>query len=58
VVLVVSGGLTNKQTGMLYRTALEVAVANDRIARWYSALAERLEHAIAERHRAAQDRHG
>jgi exodeoxyribonuclease V alpha subunit len=53
-VLVVSGGLTNKQTGVMYRTALEVAVANDRIARRYSALAERLERAIAERRVCAQ----
>ena len=44
-VIVFSGGLQNKQTGVLFKTALEVAVANDRIARRYSGLAERLEHA-------------
>ncbi len=43
-----SGGLENKRTGQIYRTALQVAVANDRIARRYSGLAERLERAIAE----------
>jgi exodeoxyribonuclease V alpha subunit len=41
-VIVVSGGLENKQTGRIYKTALEVAVANDKIARRYSGLAERL----------------
>ena len=41
-VIIVSGGLENKQTGRIYKTALEVAVANDRIARRYSGLAERL----------------
>src|SRR5579859_3285355 len=41
-VIVVSGGLENRQTGRLYKTALEVAVANDKIARRYSGLAERL----------------
>jgi exodeoxyribonuclease V alpha subunit len=41
-VIVVSGGLENKTTGRMYRTALEVAVANDRIARRYTGLAERL----------------
>jgi exodeoxyribonuclease V alpha subunit len=40
--IVVSGGLQNKQTGQIYKTALEVAIANDRIARRYSGLAERL----------------
>jgi hypothetical protein len=50
----VSGGLTNRQTGEMYRTALAVAVANDKIVRRYSALAERLADAIAER----QDRRG
>jgi exodeoxyribonuclease V alpha subunit len=45
-VIVVSGGLQNKQTGSIFKTALEVAVANDRIARRYSGLAERLEHAV------------
>ncbi len=41
-VIVVSGGLENKETGRIYKTALEVAVANDKIARRYSGLAERL----------------
>jgi exodeoxyribonuclease V alpha subunit len=41
-VIIVSGGLENKTTGRIYKTALEVAVANDRIARRYSGLAERL----------------
>ncbi len=41
-VIVTSGGLENKQTGRIYKTALEVGVANDRIARRYSGLAERL----------------
>jgi exodeoxyribonuclease V alpha subunit len=41
-VIVVSGGLQNKQTGHIYKTALELAIANDRIARRYSGLAERL----------------
>src|SRR6266568_5112448 len=41
-VIVVSGGLANKQTGRIYKTALEVAVTNDKIARRYSGLAERL----------------
>ena len=41
-VIIVSGGLENKQTGRIFKTALEVAVANDRIARRYSGLAERL----------------
>ncbi len=41
-VIVVSGGLENKETGRTYKTALEVAVANDKIARRYSGLAERL----------------
>jgi septum formation topological specificity factor MinE len=43
-----SGGLANKQTGQIYRTALQVAVANNRIAQRYSGLAERLERAIVE----------
>ena len=47
-VIIVSGGLENKQTGQIYKTALEVAVANDRIARRGSALAERLANAIAD----------
>jgi exodeoxyribonuclease V alpha subunit len=41
-VLIVSGGLVNRQTGRIYKTALEVAVANDEIAHRYSGLAERL----------------
>jgi exodeoxyribonuclease V alpha subunit len=45
-VIVYSGGLENKQTGQIYKTALQVAVANDRITRRYSGLAERLERAI------------
>ncbi len=48
-VIVVSGGLANRQTGAIYRSALAVAVANDRIARRYSGLAERLAEAIDER---------
>ena len=47
-VIVVSGGLTNKQTGRIYKSALEVAVGNDKIARRYSGLAERLNRVIAE----------
>ncbi len=46
-VLIVSGGLENKQTGRMFKTALEVAVANDKIARRYSGLAERLAGIIA-----------
>jgi len=46
-VIVVSGGLENKQTGRIYKTALEVAVANDKIARRFSGLAERLAGVIA-----------
>ena len=41
-VIIVSGGLQNKQTAQIYKTALEVAIANDRITRRYSGLAERL----------------
>jgi hypothetical protein len=48
-VLIVSGGLENKQTGRIYKTALEVAVANDKIAWRYSGLAERLTRLLAER---------
>jgi exodeoxyribonuclease V alpha subunit len=43
-VLIVSGGLENKQTGRIFKSALEVAVANDKIAHRYSGLAERLRH--------------
>jgi exodeoxyribonuclease V alpha subunit len=50
-VIIVSGGLANKQTGAIYRSALTVAVGNDRIARRYSGLAERLSAAIVERAR-------
>jgi len=46
-VIIVSGGLENRQTRRIYETALEVAVGNDRIARRYSGLAERLTSAIA-----------
>jgi exodeoxyribonuclease V alpha subunit len=45
--IVGSGGLENKQTGRIHKTALEVAVANDKIARRYSGLAERPTGAIA-----------
>ncbi len=48
-VIVVSGGLANKQTGAIYRSALSVAVANDRIARRYSRLTERLDDAVLQR---------
>jgi exodeoxyribonuclease V alpha subunit len=41
-VIVVSGGLEDRHTGRMYKTALEVAVANDKIARRFSGLAERL----------------
>jgi exodeoxyribonuclease V alpha subunit len=47
-VLVVSGGLENRMTGEISRSALEVAVANNKIARRYSRLAERLKHAVAD----------
>src|SRR6266566_743536 len=47
-VLIVSGGLENKQTGRIFKTALEVAVANDKIARRYSGLAERLSSLLTE----------
>jgi hypothetical protein len=47
-VLIVSGGLENKQTGRIFKTALEVAVANDKIARRYSGLAERLRRLLTE----------
>ena len=46
-VIVVSGGLENKQTGVVFKSALEVAVANDKIARRYSGLAERLNSIVA-----------
>jgi len=46
-VIIVSGGLENKQTSRIYKTALEVAVANDKIARRYSGLAERMAGDIA-----------
>jgi exodeoxyribonuclease V alpha subunit len=41
-VIIVSGWLQNKQTGHVFKTALEVTVGNDRIAHRYSGLAERL----------------
>ena len=47
-VIVWSGGLANRQKGQIFRTALQVAVANDRIARRYSGLTERLERAIVQ----------
>jgi exodeoxyribonuclease V alpha subunit len=43
-VLVVSGGLEHKPSGRVAKTALELAVANNRIAQRYSGLAERLQH--------------
>src|SRR6266540_372016 len=54
-VLIVSGGLENKQTGRIFKSALEVAVANDKIARRYSGLAERLSRLLAEQQRAPVD---
>ncbi len=47
-VLVVSGGLENRLTGEISRSALELAVANNKIARRYSALAERLDRIVTE----------
>jgi exodeoxyribonuclease V alpha subunit len=47
-VIIVSGGLQNKQTGHVFKTALEVAVGNDRITRRYSGLAERLANVSAD----------
>jgi exodeoxyribonuclease V alpha subunit len=41
-VLIVSGGLEHKPSGRIVKTALEVAVANNRIAQRYSGLAQRL----------------
>ncbi|MBV9582540.1 MAG: AAA family ATPase [Chloroflexi bacterium] len=41
-VLIVSGGLEHKPSGRIVKTALEVAVANNRIAQRYSGLADRL----------------
>ena len=54
-VLIVSGGLENKQTGRMFKTALEVAVANDKIARRNSGLAERLSRLLTEQQRAPVD---
>jgi exodeoxyribonuclease V alpha subunit len=48
-VIIVSGGFANRQTGAIHRSALAVAVANDRIARRYSGLEERLVSAIEAR---------
>jgi exodeoxyribonuclease V alpha subunit len=48
-VIITSGGPANKQTGHVFKTALEVAVGNDRITRRYSGLAERLTTLIADR---------
>jgi exodeoxyribonuclease V alpha subunit len=45
-VIVVSGGLVNKETGRILKNALELAVANDKIARRYSGLAERLQEVV------------
>jgi exodeoxyribonuclease V alpha subunit len=42
-VLIVSGGLEHKPSGRIVKTALEVAVANNRIAQRYSGLAQRLQ---------------
>src|SRR5258708_2987034 len=41
-VIVVSGGLENKEDGRIYKAGVEGAVANDKIARRYSGLGERL----------------
>ncbi len=41
-VLIVSGGLEHKPSGRIIKTALELAVANNRIAQRYSGLADRL----------------
>ena len=45
--IIVSGGLENKATGRIFKTALEVAVANDRVADRHSALSERLRLAVS-----------
>jgi exodeoxyribonuclease V alpha subunit len=45
-VIIESGVLENKQTGHVYKSALEAGAANDRIARRYSGLAERLLRAL------------
>jgi exodeoxyribonuclease V alpha subunit len=42
-VLILSGGLEHRPSGRIVKTALEVAVANNRIAQRYSGLAERLQ---------------
>jgi len=39
-VIVVRGGLEHKHTGRIFKTALDVAVAKNRIAARYSGLAE------------------
>jgi hypothetical protein len=46
----VSGGLQNRDTGRIFKTALEVAVANNTIARRYSGLTERLSALIPDSH--------
>jgi exodeoxyribonuclease V alpha subunit len=46
-VLIVSGGLEHKPSGRVVKSALEVAVGNNRIARRYSGLAERLTRAVS-----------
>jgi hypothetical protein len=48
VVVVVSGGLENRVSSEPSRSALELAVANTKIARRYSGLAERLKHAVVD----------
>ena len=53
VVLIVSGGLENKQTGHIFKTALEVAVGNDKVAHRYSGLAERLTRLLGDRQQAS-----
>jgi hypothetical protein len=47
-VIVMSGGLTNKHAGETYRSALALAMANDKIARRYSALPVCLANVITE----------
>ena len=46
--IIVSGGLEHKPSGRIFKTALEVAVGNDRIARRYSGLADRLTSMLGE----------
>jgi exodeoxyribonuclease V alpha subunit len=49
-VLIVSAGLEHKLSGRILKTALEVAVANNRIAQRYSGLAERLQKEVGRGH--------